>query len=394
MILSNIEEAGVTDQQILKSVVVYVTGDCTGQVTHAQGQRELGLVVLILERRLTIRLICCNRRGRIQLGVDSTCCHIFAIKNVARDGRTAAYVGSTEDNNIVELRIIGVADPIQHMHLDAFISLYDTMVCDRRILKAGSVLAKLLYVLEKRAFTAATSVIVDTPENAQHYSELFQLPVSKFVPVPLSIPPLIPSITPADGKLVGRLRRVFIGTFVPLQGVGTIVEAISLLGQDPGIDFVFVGDGQDASCLQNHIETSTVGNVTWHRGHFSTAFVVQQIASADLCLGVFGEGPKTQRVLPYKIYYYLALTKPVLTASTAVTDRISKQCQELGELEPLAVVPAGDPRSLANALLQLRDDPARFASLGRAGGDYYRRALSEMVIEQSLQELLAITRSS
>jgi glycosyltransferase involved in cell wall biosynthesis len=281
-----------------------------------------------------------------------------------------------------------------HLYLDAFISLYDTVVHDREILKASSVLAKILFALEKRAFTVATCVIVDTPENAQYYSELFQLPVEKFVPVPLSIPPLVPSKTPVDGQPAARLRCVFVGTLVPLQGVGTIVEAISLLGQDSGIDFVFVGDGQDAEYLQNHIEVSNADNVFWHRGHFSTEFVSQQITLADLCLGVFGEGPKTQRVLPYKIYYYLALAKPVLTAATGVTDRIGKQCQQLDEHEPFAVVPAGDPRALADALLRLRDDPARFASLGEAGGSYYRRALSESVIEQSLQEMFEVAGNS
>jgi glycosyltransferase involved in cell wall biosynthesis len=279
----------------------------------------------------------------------------------------------------------------QHMYLDAFISLYDTVVCDRRLIKADSLLAKLLFLVEKKAFSSATTVLVDTPENAQYYSELFQLPLDRFFSMPLSIPPLMRVKTPAETEVADRLKCVFVGTFVPLQGVATIVDAIRFLGVESGIDFVFVGDGQDAGCLQDYIESSKASNVTWHRGHFPTEFVVEQIVSADLCLGVFGEAPKTQRVLPYKIYYYLALAMPVLTASTTATERIGNECRVRGNASPFAVVPAGDAHSLAEVLAQLRDHPDQYAGLGAAARKYYEHGLSEAAIQQSLQELLAAT---
>ena len=276
----------------------------------------------------------------------------------------------------------------RYMYLDAFISLYDTVVCDRHLIKADSLLARLLFLVEKKAFSSATTVLVDTPENARDYSELFRLPLDRFYSLPLSIPPLA-SVQAATGAAVpGRLRCVFIGTFVPLQGVSTIVKAMTLLGEDAGIDFVFVGDGQDAVYLQDYMEHSRAGNVTWHRGHFPTEFVVEQIARADLCLGVFGEDPKTQRVLPYKIYYYLALAMPVLTALTAATQRICNECSAREIAPPFAVVPAGDARSLAQALGQLRDDPELYVSFGAAAREYYQRELSEAAIEQYLRGLL------
>lgn len=276
----------------------------------------------------------------------------------------------------------------QYLYLDGFISLYDTVVCDRKILKAGSLLARLLFKLERRAFAAATSVIVDTPENARYYSTLFGLPESRFCPIPLSIPGLeLPAATPNE-TAVNSLRCVFVGTLVPLQGVGTVVDAIEQLAGEPGIEFVFVGDGQDAAYLQEFMMRTQASNVTWHRGHYSTEFVVQQLAEADLCLGIFGEGSKTQRVLPYKIYYYLALGLPVLTAATATTERIDSECRGKGETVPLTLVPAGNAGALADALLQFRDNPGKLSSLGQAGANYFRRVLAPAVIEQSMDALL------
>lgn len=276
------------------------------------------------------------------------------------------------------------------VYLDAFISLYDTIISDRGILKESSVLAKLLYRIEKKAFDTATMIVVDTPENAQFYADLFDIPANKFCSIPLCIPPMSPRSVAMDSTIAAteRVRCVFVGTFVPLQGMRTIVEAAKLLGHDPHIDFVIVGDGQDAEYLQDYLETTPNANVTWHRGHFPTQFIVDQVVNADICLGIFGDGPKAQRVLPYKIYYYLALGMPIVTAATDTANRILAENRDSGEHEPFALVPAGDAQSLADMLCRLRDNPEERAMLGTAGANYYRRALSDAAIQRSLQDMV------
>ena len=281
----------------------------------------------------------------------------------------------------------------QAIYLDAFISLYDTIVCDRRLLRPGQLVAKLLFALERKALTTATTVIVDTPENADHYASLFNLPTTRFQVVPLGIPPLAPTSDAPEPPSDSPLRCIFVGTFVPLQGVPVIVEAIRVLGDEPGIEFVFVGDGQDAGCLDSYLGSHPAENVTWHRGHFATDFVAAQIENADVCLGVFGDAEKTQRVLPYKLYYYLALAMPVVTASGTTSERILAECARNEEAPPLSVVPAGDAAALANALRRLRDDRSGLAALGRAGRRYYERALSEPVIERQLEAMFELTET-
>ncbi len=280
------------------------------------------------------------------------------------------------------------------VYLDAFISLYDTVVLDRCLLKPEGFPAKLLLAMERRALNVATTVIVDTPENAAYYRELFDLPLKKFRVVPLSIPPMSPEDVKIRQRPESRLRCVFVGTFVPLQGVPVIVEAIKLLAGDPDIEFVFVGDGQDAKPLEEYVNSSPSENLSWHRGHFPTDFIVGQIRNADLCLGIFGEGAKTQRVLPYKLYYYMALAMPVITASSVTVERMLAECAAKDQPEPLQTVPPGDARALAGALRQLRDNRSELLSLGKAAGQYYQQALSEPVIQQQLTEIFRETESS
>jgi len=272
--------------------------------------------------------------------------------------------------------------------LDAFISLYDTVVMDRKILKESGVLAKILYRLEKRAFEAATVVIVDTPENASYYSKLFGMPSEKFHAMPLCIPPLSVEIDKPKEHTSRHVRCIFVGTLVPLQGIRTIVDAVALLEGEPEIDFVCIGDGQDADYLNSYLARTSNPRLTWHRGHYSTDFILQQIRDADICLGIFGDGPKAQRVLPYKIYYYLTLGMPVVTAMTDTAIRILAECQSLGTKRPFLLVPAGDPQSLVNAIRRLRDNPDERVELGASGAEYFHRVLSASAIEQSLRAML------
>jgi glycosyltransferase involved in cell wall biosynthesis len=116
----------------------------------------------------------------------------------------------------------------------------------------------------------------------------------------------------------------------------------------------------------------------------------QQIRNADICLGIFGDGPKAQRVLPYKIYYYLALGMPVVTAKTDTANRILAECQSLEIKRPLLLVPAGDPQSLANAITRLKDNPDERAEFGASGADYFRSVLSASAIEQSLRAMIVL----
>jgi len=274
------------------------------------------------------------------------------------------------------------------VYLDAFISLYDTVVVDRRMLQKGGMLAKILYRLEKRGFEAATAVVVDTPENASYYSELFEIPIDKFRAMPLCIPPLSADTRKTVERTPGRVRCVFVGTLVPLQGIRTIVDAAALLEQEPDIEFVCIGDGQHAEYIGRYLATTSNPRLTWHRGHYPTDFIVQQIREADICLGIFGDGPKAQRVLPYKIYYYLALGMPVVTAMTDTAIRTLAECQGLGVDRPFVLVPAGDAQSLANSIRELRDNPDERTRTGASGAEYFQRALSDSAIDQSLKELI------
>ena len=59
---------------------------------------------------------------------------------------------------------------------DAFLSLYDTIVCDRKMLSKNNPLSMLLYCWEWLACRAADRVVLDTQAHADYFSLQYNVP--------------------------------------------------------------------------------------------------------------------------------------------------------------------------------------------------------------------------
>jgi glycosyltransferase involved in cell wall biosynthesis len=269
--------------------------------------------------------------------------------------------------------------------LDAFISIYDTTVIDRRVVAKESVFAKLIFRLEQLSFWRADTVIVDTELNAEYYAKLYGLERSKFVVVPLSIPKLGVVNTAATNNSPD-LNVFFFGTFVPLHGVSTIIEAAKTVmvldsrHSDGKVKITIVGDGQDGQLLEDALKDG-LDNVKWIRTHCNSSQLAQLISDNDLMLGVFAENDKTRRVVPYKHYYYLCIGKPIVTARTPAIELLDNQ----PEISPFLFIAPGSANELAEVLLKQKLDKANLKARETAAQSTFDEHLSIAVIEKKLR---------
>ena len=269
------------------------------------------------------------------------------------------------------------------IHADAFISLYDTVVNDRALVKPGHPLARLLFAVERRAYRFADRVLVDTELNAEHMASMFSLPLKRFLAVPLSINEGI--YAPAGNSPAGADCTVlFIGTFVPLQGVDVIAKAIVSLRDQPGLKFRIIGSGQSAPEVEAILAAGQCDNVHWERGWQSAQALAAEIRQADICLGIFGAGEKAQRVWPLKNYGYMAVGRALITAGTPAARHLAGEAPA-----PWVEVPAGDPAALAQAIAGLAADPVRRAACARAAAQFYQDHMTNAASLQALVDSLA-----
>lgn len=262
---------------------------------------------------------------------------------------------------------------------DAYISPWDSMFCDRRDGRSIRIFEGGVKRFEARAYRAAKTLIVDTDANKNYMAEQFGLPIDCLCAFPLAIEEglVIDYSKYSSVKIPGStIRVVFVGTLIPLHGIGVILEAIEHLLEDHRLNFSFVGDGQMAPLLEDFILKHGSSRMEWKRGWYSLSSIMEEICQADICLGVFGGAGKASRVLPFKLYLYLASGKPVIS---------QRELSTPGEapFPPISAVVEPDGEALAQAILEMANDPVRRDELGRQAKEYYVRWLSnDRVLER------------
>jgi glycosyltransferase involved in cell wall biosynthesis len=158
-----------------------------------------------------------------------------------------------------------------------------------------------------------------------------------------------------------------------------VVEAARLLAGQSDVQILIIGDGSQRGVIAD--QASTVDGVMLLPPLTDTEYSLT-LAAADVLL--VNERPSVAHVsLPSKLTSYPAAGRPVLAAVAAE----GATAAELASGGAGIVVEPGNPYALADAVLELRDDPTRRRHMAEAAGLYARRALGA---HRSMQHLAAI----
>jgi glycosyltransferase involved in cell wall biosynthesis len=248
--------------------------------------------------------------------------------------------------------------------VDSYISIWDSMFRDRAAGKARSGASKILKRLESRALRAATVVLVDTEANRDVYIAEFCLDPANVRSIPLAIDEerFLASSRSFTAER-NSVRVLFVGTLIPLHGIQIVLDALAQLLDDTRFEFRLIGDGQQADRITDFIRTYPSARVTWIREWCTLDRITEEIADADICLGVFGGEGKAARVLPFKLYMYLAGGRAIISQPWLSTPQ--------GAPFPPIETSNPDPAQLSTAIRRLADDPERRARIGRSAAEYY-----------------------
>jgi glycosyltransferase involved in cell wall biosynthesis len=259
---------------------------------------------------------------------------------------------------------------------DPFISLYDTVVEDRGLYRRGSIVGKLTRIVDRVSMRLADQLIADTESHLDYFRQAAGLleGAGAVLPVGADDEVFFKYQGPVDEKLVA-----FYGTLVPLQGIATILEAAEALGSS-GVRTVIVGAGQQGHKIEEALDSGAAGYLEW-RSPVPLDALPSLVAPAAICLGIFGVSDKANRVVPHKVYEYLAMGKPVITRDGAAI----RSMFEEGEI--LTVEP-GDAQLLAVTIKGLLADPERRMRMSEAGHAAYMRRFHGSVLSAELHKIL------
>lgn len=303
----------------------------------------------------------------------------LALRLMRCDALVLGYIGQIDALILAPLaRLMG-----KRVLFDPLVTLTDTLVEDRQRFKPGSLAARIIAVIDRRALRNADVVLVDTASNREHWiHEHGLVPEQTFVvPVGADDEQFFPS--DRDRAAANEpLDILFVGKFIPLHGIDTIIRAAALIEQRHlPVTFELVGRGQTWESKRALALELGVGNLTW-TDWIEPEHLGARLRAADIALGVFSAGPKAGRVVPNKVFQSFACGVATITQHTPA----------YADATPALFVPPDDPEALAAAIAQLMDQASR-ARIGSAGRAWYvenaNRARRAAAVQAAIDRLLA-----
>ncbi|MGD0976850.1 MAG: glycosyltransferase [Minisyncoccia bacterium] len=258
---------------------------------------------------------------------------------------------------------------------DAFYSLYDSWVYDRKIVAPGSLKAKLYWFLDWVNCKLADSVLLDTNEHIKYFSKTFKTSNSKFLKVLVGTDDDIFYPREKDQNN-SRFIVHFHGKFIPLQGLEYIIRAARILKNEK-VAFRIIGTGQEYNRIKNLADELKSTNILWV-GRTEYSELTESIKNADVCLGVFGDTPKIQRVIPNKVYESVAMRKPVISGNTPAIRELFTDGKNM------LLCKIADPEDLAAKILELSADPDLRDSIAQKGYELFKEFATPQIIGQEL----------
>ena len=259
--------------------------------------------------------------------------------------------------------------------LDMFLSVYDTVVLDRKSIRPTALQARLATLLDRLAVRACDLALLDTPQQVDFAVRVLGLPARKLAAVPVGAEPeRFPASPPPE---TSPLKVLFYATFIPLHGSPIVARAIRQVDGEE-IAFTVVGQGQERDAFDR--EVAALDGVTVH-DWIPYDRLGEAVAGHDVVLGLFGDTGKARRVVPGKVYQAACAGRAIVTADTPAL-------RAAFDPDEVVLVPPGDPDALATALRELAKDRARVAELGRRARDRFERDYATAAIGRRLAALL------
>lgn len=228
--------------------------------------------------------------------------------------------------------------------IDFFISMYDTLVFDRKKIKDGSLFAKLLKHYDKKAIKAADEIICDTNAHGRYFVEEFGADRDKMHTLYLEADRSIYYVRNLERpeRMKDKYVVLYFGSILPLQGIEVIFDAIDKIKDNKELYFVIVGP------VKEGLNKPVADNIEYHNW-LSQEKLAEYIDYSDLCLsGHFNKNiNKAKRTIPGKAYIYDAMNKKIIFGDNPAVSELYSENED-----KYYFVEMGNPDALAEKIVE------------------------------------------
>lgn len=230
----------------------------------------------------------------------------------------------------------------QPIIFDMFISIYDTLCYDRKLINPNSIIAYFLKIYDKFLIKISDVCLVDTKTHKRYFEKEFKINNINYLYVDAN--------TDIFKKLKIKKNRkekiiLWYGNALPLQGVDIILKSAKILEKN-NIKFKLIGPIRKK--YKRLIKELNLNNVIFEDFvHYKKLPII--IANSDICLGghFSGEIEKAKRVISGKTFQFLACEKPVILGDNPANRELFRESKRI------KFVKMGEPNILAKTIMEL-----------------------------------------
>lgn len=257
---------------------------------------------------------------------------------------------------------------------DAFVSIYDSTVFDRKNTKERSLKAKYFWFIDWLSCKLADKIILDTNEHIKYFVKEFGIKKEKFHRIFVGSFAENFSFTNIIKKN-DKFIVSFYGYLIPLQGLNYIIESVKKIEQYKDIRFNIIGSKIKRKYKNREfLNVNFIEDVPYEK-------LLELTNQSDICLGIFGDTQKVQRVIPNKVFDAVALRKPVITADTSAI-------RELFDENDLYLVPTANPQALSEAILFLKNNTNIMEKMAKNGYNKFIQKTGKAILSKKLKQIV------
>ena len=269
---------------------------------------------------------------------------------------------------------------------DIFISKLLTYYYDNEFYKKKKVKIRFLYwiyyyVIDFLECYLSNYLILDTASHIKYFYETFKIPMKKFRKIYVGsrndiFYPIKKKKKDTDKTVVG-----FWGHYIPLHGVQYIIKAIKLLENDDQLNFFLLGRGNTYKENRNLADKLNLRNT-----EFIDVVPIKKlpefISKCDIGLGIFGNTPKADIVIPNKIFEGNAMKVPMISCESHAINELYNNCRDILLCKP------ANHESLVESILKLKNDTELREKIRENAYKKYHKYASSKVIGERLIRII------
>ena len=212
------------------------------------------------------------------------------------------------------------------------------------------------------------------------------IPESKIVTTPSGID--ISLFSNQDGAKVRKKYRledsaviIYVGELMKPRYLHVLIQAFSKVEEKrKNVKLLMVGEGSDERNLRRLATELNIQDDVIFTGRVPHSEVPDFIAAADIAVSPVSPLPFFKLSSPIKQLEYMAMAKPVVA-----TEEIPEQ-EEILKESGAGILASFTPEAIADAIIELLDDPERATEMGRRGREWVVKNRSYDKLAKELEQ--------